>query len=42
MNKKKLKRKGEKEDNNKKIRSKSYTKKEKPKKNRAYGRTSTF
>jgi hypothetical protein len=42
MNKKKLKRREEKEENNKKKRCKSYTKKEKPKKVRAYGHTGTF
>jgi hypothetical protein len=41
MNKKKLKRGEEKEKNNKKKYTKSYTKKEKPKKIRAYGRTGT-
>jgi hypothetical protein len=42
MNKKKLKRREEKEGNNIKKRSKRYTKNEKPKIVRAYGRTGTF
>ncbi len=41
MNKNKLKKKKEKEENNKNKLSNSYTKKEKSKKVRAYGRTST-
>ncbi len=42
MNKKKLKRREEKEKINNKKKFKSYTKKEKSKKDRAYGRTGTF